>query len=53
MNGRRRPADWGLDKAHLQFVLTASAMNIARVLNGLNDETRAETHTTRFSKRAA
>lgn len=49
----RRSRYRGLDKTHLQFVLTAAAMNVTRVLNWLNDEPRSETHTTRFSKLAA
>lgn len=49
----RRSRYRGRDKTHLQFVLTAAAMNITRVLNWLNDEPRSETRTTRFSKLAA
>lgn len=49
----RRSRYRGLDKTHLQFVLTAAAMNLTRVVNWLNEKPRAKTRTTRFGKLAA
>jgi transposase len=49
----RRSRYRGLDKTHLQFVLTAAAMNLTRVVNWLNEIPRAQTLITRFGKLAA
>jgi transposase len=49
----RRSRYRGMDKTHLQFVLTAAAMNLTRVVNWLNEKPRAKTRTTRFGKLAA
>jgi transposase len=49
----RRSRYRGMDKTHLQFVLTAAAMNLTRVVNWLNEKPRSKTRTTRFGKLAA
>jgi transposase len=49
----RRSRYRGLDKTHLQFVLTSAAMNLTRVVNWLNEKPRSETRFTRFGKLAA
>ena len=47
----RRSRYRGLDKTHLQFIFTASAMNLTRVVNWLKRKRRdAETRTTRFGR---
>jgi len=51
--GMRRSRYRGLDKTHLQFVFTAMAMNVTRVLNWYNEVPRSETRTTRFGQLAA
>jgi transposase len=51
--GMRRSRYRGLEKTHLQFVLTAAAMNVTRVLNWYNDKPRSQTRFTRFGKLAA
>jgi transposase len=49
----RRSRYRGMDKTHLQFVLTTAAMNVTRVLNWLNEKPRSQTRITRFGKLAA
>lgn len=51
--GMRRSRYRGLAKTHLQFVLTAAAMNVTRVLNWHNEKPRSKTRTTRFGLLAA
>ncbi|MCQ3933175.1 MAG: IS1182 family transposase [Chloroflexi bacterium] len=51
--GMRRSRYRGQEKTHLQFVLTASAMNLTRVLNWHNEMPRHETQPTRFGLLAA
>jgi transposase len=51
--GMRRSRYRGLHKTHLQFVLTAAAMNLTRVVNWLNEKPRSETRFTRFGMLAA
>jgi transposase len=51
--GMRRSRYRGLDKTHLQFVLTSAAMNLTRVVNWFNEKPRSETRFTRFGKLAA
>jgi len=43
----------GLDKTHLQFILTAAAMNLTRVINWHNEVERKSTQPTRFGRLAA
>ncbi|HLU11610.1 MAG TPA: IS1182 family transposase [Oceanobacillus sp.] len=49
----RRSRYRGLDKTHLQFVLTAAATNLTRVWNWFNETPRSATRTTRFGLLAA
>jgi len=49
----RRSRYRGLNKTQLQFVLTAAAMNLTRVVNWLNEIPRSATRTTRFGLLAA
>jgi len=49
----RRSRYRGMGKTHLQFVITAAAMNLTRVVNWLNDKPRSATRTTRFGLLAA
>lgn len=49
----RRSRYRGMDKTHLQFVMTAAAMNLTRVVNWLNEVPRSQTRTTRFGLLAA
>jgi transposase len=42
-----------MDKTHLQFVLTAAAMNLTRIINWQNDVPRSRTRITRFGQLAA
>lgn len=49
----RRSRYRGQDKTHLQFILTAAAMNLTRVVNWLNEKPRSQTRMTRFGKLAA
>lgn len=51
--GMRRSRYQGQEKTHLQFVLTAAAMNLTRVLNWHNEVPRHETQPTRFGLLAA
>jgi transposase len=51
--GMRRSRYRGQDKTHLQFVLTAAAMNVTRAINWLNDIPRKTTRPTRFGRLAA
>lgn len=51
--GMRRSRYRGQDKTHLQFLLTAAAMNLTRVLNWHNEKPRSKTPTTHFSRLAA
>jgi len=51
--GMRRSRYRGLDKTHLQFVLTAAAMNLTRVLNWYDEKPRSQTRITRFGRLAA
>jgi len=39
----------GLTKTHLQPLLTATAMNLVWVVNGLNDEPHAKPRPSRFA----
>jgi transposase len=49
----RRSRYRGMDKTHLQFVLTAAATNLTRVWNWYAETPRAQTRVTRFGKLAA
>lgn len=49
----RRSRYRGLEKTHLQFVFTAAAMNLTRVVNWLDETPRSETRTTRFGRLVA
>jgi transposase len=51
--GARRSRYRGMDKTQLQFVLTAAAINLTRVLNWQNEVPRSETRTTHFGKLVA
>lgn len=51
--GMRRSRYRGQAKTHLQFILTAAAMNLTRVVNWLNDQPRAKTPVPRFTRLAA
>lgn len=51
--GMRRSRYRGLGKTHLQFLLTAAAMNLTRVLNWHNDVPRKTTPVTHFGRLAA
>lgn len=51
--GMRRSRYRGQDKTHLQFILTAAAMNLTRVVNWLNDKPRSKTFVPRFTQFAA
>jgi transposase len=51
--GMRRSRYRGMEKTHLQFVLTAAAMNLTRVLNWQNGVPRSKTRMTRFGQLAA
>jgi transposase len=51
--GMRQSRYRGLDKTHLQFIFTAAAMNITRVLNWLDNKPRKITQLTKFSRLAA
>ncbi|MBD2427339.1 transposase [Phormidium sp. FACHB-1136] len=47
--GIRRMRHIGLTKTHLQPLLTATAMNLVWVVNGLNDEPHAKPRPSRFA----
>lgn len=51
--GMRRSRYRGIEKTHLQNVLTATAINLTRVVNWLTDQPLAETRTSRFAALAA
>jgi transposase len=51
--GMRRSRYRGLDKTHLQFLLTAAAMNLTRVLNWHNEKPRSKTPVPHFTRLAA
>ncbi len=51
--GMRQSRYRGLIKTQLQFIFTAAAMNITRVLNWLNEIPRKTTQRTRFGRLAA
>jgi transposase len=51
--GMRRARYRGLDKAHLQHLMTAAAMNLMRVLDWLSGKKRATTRTSAFARLAA
>jgi len=51
--GMRRSRYIGLQKTHLQFVLTACAINLTRVVNWYNEIPRKKTQVTRFGRLAA
>jgi transposase len=51
--GMRRSRYRGLAKTHLQFLLTAAAMNLTRVLNWHNDKPRSKTPVPHFTRLAA
>lgn len=48
--GMRRTRYIGLAKTHLQHLLTATAMNVVRLVNWLNGVSHAKTRTSRFAK---
>jgi transposase len=50
--GMRRSRYRGQDKTHLQFLLTAAAMNLTRVLNWYNEKPRSTTPITHFARLA-
>ena len=47
--GLRRARYRGLAKTHLQHVATAAAMNVDRLVNGLDEIPRAQTRRSRFA----
>jgi transposase len=51
--GMRRSRYCGRDKTHLQFILTAAAMNLTRVLNWHNEKPRSKTPITHFGRLVA
>lgn len=51
--GMRRSRYRGLDRTHLQNVLTSAAINLTRVVNWITDQPLAETRTSRFAALAA
>lgn len=51
--GMRRTRYRGLDKAHLQHLMTAAAMNLMRVLDWLSGKKRATTRFSAFARLAA
>lgn len=51
--GMRRSRYRGQDKTHLQFILTAAAINLTRVLNWHNEVPRKTTPVTHFGRLAA
>lgn len=51
--GMRQSRYRGIAKTHLQFILTAAAMNITRVMNWQNERPRKLTQKTRFGRLAA
>lgn len=51
--GMRRSRYRGLEKTHLQFILTAATINLTRVMNWYNEQPRSETRFTRFGRPAA
>jgi transposase len=51
--GMRRSRYRGQNKSHLQFVLTAAAMNVSRAINWLNEIPSKTTQLTRFGRLAA
>jgi transposase len=51
--GMRRSRYRGQNKTHLQFVLTAAAMNVTRVLNWLDETPRKTTQPTKFGRLTA
>jgi len=53
IGGLRRSRYRGLEKTHLQNVAIASAVNLSRILNWLNDVPPASTRKSRFAKLAA
>jgi transposase len=46
-------SSYGRVKAHLQFILTAAAINITRVANWLNEIPKKTTKPTKFGRLAA
>ena len=50
VRGMRRARYRGLDKTHLQHVLTATAMNLTRAMNWLTKPAKSKTRTTRFAR---
>ena len=48
--GMRRSRYRGLDKTHLQHVMTATAMNLTRAINWLATPKKSKTRKTRFAK---
>jgi IS5 family transposase len=51
--GMRRTRYRGLDKVHLQHLMTAAAMNLMRVLDWLRGKERAATRGSAFARLAA
>ncbi len=51
--GMRRTRYRGLDRVHLQHLMTAAAMNLMRVLDWLNGKERATTRLSAFARLAA
>lgn len=52
-SGARRSRYRGMAKTHLQHLVTASAVNLSRVIDWLNDVPRAVTPTSHFARLAA
>ena len=48
--GLRRSRNVGLAKAHLQYIFIAAAMNLARIVNWLNEVPLAQTHQAAFER---
>jgi len=48
--GMRRSRYRGLDKTHLQHVMTATAMNLTRAMNWLNTNEKSQARKTRFGR---
>lgn len=51
--GMRRTRYYGLDKVHLQYLMTAAAMNLMRVIDWLSSKKFATTCTSAFARLAA
>jgi transposase len=51
--GMRQSRYRGLEKTHLQFIFTAAAMNVTRVINWLDNKPRKTTKPTKFGRLVA